>query len=685
MESNRTVKASYFIHKMFIYLFVLFFVIGSVGIKGTVKAQEEIKIGADVISDSPSSIFGVEMVRINNDLGLSQMASAGTSWVRVNGVVWSNIEPNPDELHWELLTDLDTQIDNAIANNMEVILVVRSTPSWAQKNPGYYCGPIAANNLKDFADFMGELVTRYQNKVKYWEIWNEPDAPLGTPPSTADYGCWGDPSDTLYYGGSYFSDMLNLVYPAIKEVDPTAQVIVGGLLMDCGPGGNCPNTNILKFIDGIIQNGMGSNFDGIAFHAYDYYQGGLGNYSNAAWNASRATTGPVELLKANYLLNKLSQNGLYGKFIMNSELAVVCNSGCDDPNSVNSKNFEDTKAYYVAQSYSGAIAKGLKAGVWYGAKMGWRQSDLLYSNLTPRTAYNAYVFARSEIGDAKFSRNITQYPGVMGYELNRSDRRVWVLWSMNGVTNNVTLPELPLAIYDVDGNPRAITTTVAIKLEPYYIELPAIYGLNLPLVNQNYQPILNANFERGLNGGNPVNWTITSGGGAGLPAGLISSPPSYPVADTLVPMGNYSMQLGLQNYGDSCAYPVVPIGYAGIQQTFKVPYTLGSTGVKVSFRYIIYTQDASLGVNYDWFEVHIIDGASDQTLFRDGNKINAVCAWQRVPTSGWGKGTIDLVSPTDYRGKSVTISFQNWNRNDGFYNTFTYLDQVIVEIGDPIP
>ncbi len=150
------------------------------------------------------------------------------------------------------------------------------------------------------------MVTRYGDYIKFWEIWNEPDAPLVQGQTEADgySGCWGDPSDTTYYGGAYYSQMLDQVYDAIKAADPDAFVMVGGLMMSCGPNGNCSTNdkNILKFVDGILaerpnSKGLGRNFDIMTFHAYDYYTGGYGNYKNDAWGTNRSNTGPVTIAK----------------------------------------------------------------------------------------------------------------------------------------------------------------------------------------------------------------------------------------------------------------------------------------------------------------------------------------------------------------------------------------------------
>lgn len=61
---------------------------------------------------------------------------------------------------------------------------------------------------------------------------------------------------------------------------------------------------------------------------------------------------------------------------MNTENAIICD------NCIGNQDYEQTKAYYVAQSYAVAIAQDLSANVWFSAT-GWRTSNLLDDALTP--------------------------------------------------------------------------------------------------------------------------------------------------------------------------------------------------------------------------------------------------------------------------------------------------------------
>ena len=424
------------------------------------------------------TVFGAEMDQITTDGGLDQVAAANTTWVRRNGVLWADVEPDKGTRNWGALAGLEQELRDASAKNLQVILIVRKTPLWAQKVSGSFCGPIKLEELGAFGNFMYDLVSRYSvapYKVRYWEIWNEPDVD----PALAAYiggdsipfGCWGDQNDD-YYGGRYYAEMLKAAYPRIKAADPQAQVLVGGLLLDCDPRGSpsvCasltpPHTDKpAKFLEGILLGGGGPYFDGVSFHTYDVYWGALGQYKMPNWNTAWDTTGPTVIAKAGFVKSVLTAYGFSGKFLMNTETAILCRSCSNDA------IYETTKAYYVAQSYAAALAQGLRASVWYSV-LGWQNSGLLNPDLTPRPAYTAFQFACSELRDATFVREITEYDHVKGYEFNRGDRRIWLLWSLDGASHPINLPGVPLAIYHVDGMPVPPVGSLTVTLEPLYLE-----------------------------------------------------------------------------------------------------------------------------------------------------------------------------------------------------------------------
>jgi hypothetical protein len=189
------------------------------------------------------------------------------------------------------------------------------------------------------------------------------------------------------------------------------------------------------------------------------------------------------------------------------------------------------------------------------------------------------------------------------------------------------------------------------------------------LHNQNFDLDVDSN-------GSPDGWTVASGGN-GIDGSLVNAHPTVPIVDTAIPLGKYSLLLGSPDY--PCTQ--VPQGFVGARQTIQVPNVPNGAALRLAFKYVVYSQDASTSDKFDRFEVRI----NGNIVYWDGNQDNTnldQCRYRRVPAGGWATGQVSLVSPVDYRGQTITVSFENWSRADNFYNTFTYLDDVRVEIGN---
>lgn len=425
----------------------------------------------------PSLVAGIEENNIDPQNAVEHYRQLGVSWIRRNGLLWSAVEPSPGERRWEAMAALERELARYDEANFAVILIVRSTPTWAQATPGSSCGAIQPEQLSAFAEFMYDVVKRYSAppfNVHTWELWNEPDVDPALVQPNSVFGCWGDATSPRY-GGEAYAEMLQAVYPRIKAADPGAQVLVGGLLLDCDPfnppetspgSGNMKDCSASRFLEGVLENGGGAYFDGISFHAYDFYFGTPGQYGNLNWNSTWETTGPVAGAKASYIREMLARYGVAGKFLMNTEQALLCGSGAEE--TCQSEAYQRTKAGYVAQSYAGAVAEGLTANIWFSLK-GWRGSGLVDSDLNPLPAYTAYQVAAHEIGAANFVRQLDIYPGVrvMGFE--QAGDAIWLLWAVDGQTHQVRLPAPPTRIRDLYGQDLPLTMEIEVGAEPLYV------------------------------------------------------------------------------------------------------------------------------------------------------------------------------------------------------------------------
>ena len=135
----------------------------------------------------------------------------------------------------------------------------RDSPAWvmcrigrARKIPIIFY--LAEENYEAFGRYAVEFVRRYQGKVGYLIIWNEPNLSLE----------WGfRPVDPASY-----VEMLKVVYPMVKAAAPEVQVLAGALAPTLDPPGSEWSMNELDYLQRMYDAGAADYFDILAIHAY---------------------------------------------------------------------------------------------------------------------------------------------------------------------------------------------------------------------------------------------------------------------------------------------------------------------------------------------------------------------------------------------------------------------------------
>lgn len=202
--------------------------------------------------------------------------SVGTSLIRIDihwaWIAYLSADPttwNQSQIDW-----LNAFLNDIAGSNIEVLAVVTETPCWASADPNKVCTTTARNydwryppsNLQDYANFISELVRRYKGKIKYWEIWNEPNLPY----------CWTNPNPATY------TELLKAAYPAIKAIDSGA-IVVGGSLAPWN-GNSDYAVNAVNYLDGMYTSGAKGYFDRLSFHPYT--DGNSPTWYDARWPIS---------------------------------------------------------------------------------------------------------------------------------------------------------------------------------------------------------------------------------------------------------------------------------------------------------------------------------------------------------------------------------------------------------------
>ncbi|MCX5713347.1 MAG: endo-1,4-beta-xylanase, partial [Candidatus Omnitrophica bacterium] len=157
---------------------------------GMMRVDVRIKDNANVVGGTAETAFGV-LINVRNrqkymqDAVFGMQASPnkataelcqkiGVKWFRkmdfdYSPLFWDNVEKEKGKFNWE---GIDETIDYMLDKKMLVTVPLTTTPKWARRNPdSRFSFPKDTN---DYGNFVRAVVTRYKDKIKHWEIWNEP-------------------------------------------------------------------------------------------------------------------------------------------------------------------------------------------------------------------------------------------------------------------------------------------------------------------------------------------------------------------------------------------------------------------------------------------------------------------------------------------------------------------------------
>lgn len=137
----------------------------------------------------------------------------------------------------------DDLVRRAAARGIDMLVVVHGNApgtGWANREASY----------ERFARFMADMALRYPT-VRLWELWNEMDSGF-----TDLFGACVEPAVPMRDRGRYYAEMLRVAYPAIKQANPAAWVLTGGM------------TNWQEFPRGIYEGGGRDAFDFMNLHTY---------------------------------------------------------------------------------------------------------------------------------------------------------------------------------------------------------------------------------------------------------------------------------------------------------------------------------------------------------------------------------------------------------------------------------
>jgi hypothetical protein len=409
------------------------------------------------------TIFGLDTTSLTPERGLDDIAALGTTWVRGRNLRWRDVEPiEGGGYRWDApsVRLVEQEMINASTRHLKLILIVNSSPSWATVPYQADCAPINPAKYARFASFMAAAVERYSKppfNVMFWEIGNEPDAPIF--PNDSGFGCWGVTSDP-YDGGRAYGALLKAAYPAMKAHGSQISVLNGGLLLDKPYNPADGSGRMARFLEGVFVAGAGESFDILSYHSYSFYDG-----------TADGTRGPTDW-KISYLRDLMRKYSVPQKPMINTEAALLCTTM--------TLECRQAQADAIGRYFTRAIGDGLLGHLWYIYDSDDFNNTALVepSDISlPRPSHAAYRTA-AVLGGARLIGPLSgQGAGVEGYRFASGTQTITVVWS--DVPQGVVIPSRPGAIVaciDRDGtaimcdNTGGAVTLIARNGPTYIVE-----------------------------------------------------------------------------------------------------------------------------------------------------------------------------------------------------------------------
>jgi len=224
----------------------------------------------------------------NNMVGLSDselagqlngMATLGVKWIR-HDLQWNIIQPsNSTSYNW---SPYDRLVSAASQRNINILFILAYTPDWARRSDASGTMFSAPANNDQFAAFAKAAAGHYaQMGIHNYEVWNEPNL----------VGFWRPAPNIAAY-----TDLLKKTYTAVKQGDPIATVVSGGLSPAANSAGNIDPRD---FVSGMYANGVKGYFDALGHHPYSYPSLPSTYGSWSAWSQISQTTPNIRGIMTN--------------------------------------------------------------------------------------------------------------------------------------------------------------------------------------------------------------------------------------------------------------------------------------------------------------------------------------------------------------------------------------------------
>jgi hypothetical protein len=322
---------------------------------------------------------------------LSLMKQAGINSY-YEDAYWIDVERKKGE--YRVPDRYEEFINKGLQAGIEPVLVL------AYWNPFYNNGgsPVTDESREGYAKYCEFIVGHFKGRIHRYEVWNEWGGYLGGfLPSAPLTG------QTI----ENYVKLLKKVYPRIKAVDPTCEV-VGGWMVD-------------GFLDEMIRLGGLKYLDGVSVHAYPY-NAGSGRYLPEGWVKWMAM--------ADAKLAQASPNKVIPFYLAETGWPTQILADGTEPNQ---------SASYLARMFLLSRTVPRLKGIWWydfqndGIEYKNTENNfgLIDADLTPKPSWFTLRDVADLVSTGQFlGREKTEDPDIWVLKYKRTDGKdVWALWS----------------------------------------------------------------------------------------------------------------------------------------------------------------------------------------------------------------------------------------------------------------
>ena len=333
------------------------------------------------------------------------------------------------------LAKLDSMVDTFRSHGVDPMITLGMTPDWASDGCNHVadgtdwgsqtCAPVAtaADNSDPWADYVTFLAQRYQGRVKYFELWNEPSLHNGYNDSVARLAAM---QNQAY--GILHSFGAQLVSPSIPFTNGSY-------------GSTTPGLNWLK---SFLSQPGGKSFDITGLHLYPNDPSVKGGYG-PEWSFNTALAGAKKVL---------SSYGVYHP-IWNTEMNVgripahtTVGSGA-------------AGAAVVARTFILTTQNKIARTMWYAADdRAWGGTWLENSNYTLSTAGYAYrtvrnlLVGKAALGCVRTTVGTNKWKYTCKFGTTKGHKTLLAVWTTGG-NYALKAPAGTKAYYTVTGAKHA--------------------------------------------------------------------------------------------------------------------------------------------------------------------------------------------------------------------------------------